>query len=202
MMLKIVEYIIDFIFPTNKYEIGIRNTSKEDLYNRFSFKNIINTSIYPYKEPLIRELVWQIKYKKNRKAIEIAGYSIYLELIKFNQPLLLIPIPISKIRMKERGYNQCELIINEIMKLDKHNVLHKNYNLLVREVHIDKQTHKNRKERLDNTKNIFGIRGETDKNQKIVIIDDVTTTGSTLSEAVKCLEQAGYFNISTLTLAH
>lgn len=202
MMLKILNYIIDFIFPPNPYEIEIREIKKEDVYTRFSFKNELNTSIYPYKEPLIREIVWQIKYKKNKKAIEIAGYSIYLELIKLNQPLLLIPIPISKIRMKERGYNQCELIIDEIIKLDAKNLFHKNYNLLVREVHIDKQTHKNRKERLNNTKNIFGIRGETDRNQRIVIIDDVTTTGSTLSEARRCLEQAGYHNISTLTLAH
>lgn len=202
MMFKIINYIIDFIFPPNENEIKLRNLSTKEIYSRYSFKNNNRSSIYPYKEPFIRELVWQIKYKNNKKAVQVAGYSLYIELLKFKQPLLLIPIPISKQRRRERGYNQCELIIDEVIKLDNEGIFNKNYDLLIRTKNIDKQTHKNRKDRIANTENIFSINKNTDKNLKIIIIDDVTTTGSTLNEARLCLSNAGYNDVSTLTLAH
>ncbi len=202
MMIKIINYILDFIFPPSKYEIELRNTTKEELFNRYSFKNEINNSIFPYQEPIIKELVWQIKYKKNKKAMEIAGYSLYCELIKLNEPLILIPIPISNIRRKERGFNQCELIIDEVIKYDKNQFFKKDFDFLIRNKHIDKQTYKNRKERIINSQNIFSIVKDIDKKQKIVIIDDVTTTGSTLNEAKRCLNESGYNNIRTLTLTH
>lgn len=202
MMLKIIDYILDFIFPPNRNEVEIRNISKEVIYNKYSFKNEWNSSIYPYQVPIIKELVWQIKYKNNKKAIEIAGYSLYCELIKHNQPLLLIPIPISKERRRERGYNQCEIMIDEIIKLDKDKIFKKDFNFIIRNRNIEKQTHKNRKERIVNSQKIFSLVKSIDKNQKIVVIDDVTTTGSTLNEANRCLNEAGYNNIMNLTLAH
>ncbi len=202
MMLKIIDYILDFIFPPNINEVEIRNINKEELYSKYSFKNEWNSSIYPYQEPIIKELVWQIKYKRNKKAIEIAGYSLYCELIKHNQPLLLIPIPISKERRRERGYNQCELMIDEIIKLDKDKIFKKDFDFIIRNRNIEKQTHKNRKERIVNSQKIFSLVKSIDKNQRIVVIDDVTTTGSTLNEANRCLDEGGYNNIMNLTLTH
>lgn len=156
-------------------------------------------SVFSYKDPLVRELIWQIKYRKNKHALRLAGHALFESL---DRPALLIPIPISKKRRKERGYNQCELLIDEIMKWNIKNEFKKDYNLLIRAKHIDKQTLKNRSERIENTKNIFEVTSKEGLGKKIIIIDDVSTTGSTLKEARNELLRAGYLDIEAVTIAH
>jgi competence protein ComFC len=135
-------------------------------------------------------------------AIRCAGYALYRELDKNYKEARLIPIPISKNRRRERGYNQCELIINEIIRLDSEKRFLADYELLIREKDIEKQTHKNRSERISNTKHIFKVTKRNNLDAKIIIIDDVTTTGSTLKEARDELLKVGYTNVSALSIAH
>jgi competence protein ComFC len=201
--MQIVYHIIDFIFPPSPEERILRTFSPKDLkdnlprasQNEFPYIK----SIYSYHNPLVRELVWQIKYKKNKHAVRLAGYSLFQEL---SEPVLLIPIPLSKKRRKERGYNQCELLIDALLMHDMDNKFSKDFNLLVRSKHIEKQTLKNRAERQENTKNIFEVTKKCDRQKKILIIDDVSTTGSTLKEAREALLRSGYTDVTALTLAH
>ncbi len=205
-MHKLFEYLIDFIFPPSVEELQIRSYSVDWLYENgqkagkteFTFIK----ALFPYKNPIIKELIWQIKYKKNQHAIKCASYALYKNLYSTKSNITLIPLPISPKRRRERGYNQTELIIDQIIKFDKEKVLKKNYDLLIREKDIEKQTHKNRNERISNTKHIFKVNFKENLNDKIVIIDDVTTTGSTLKEARDELLKAGYTNIDALTIAH
>ncbi len=197
--------IIDFLFPPNQFVLELRKLSPADFLKKY--RDAAQFSIFSYKNPLVRELIWQIKYKKDKHAVEIAAYALYNEL-KFRYPhgATLIPISISKNRRKERGYNQCELLIDEIIKLDTEKETGgkfvKNFNLLFRIKDIEKQTLKNRSERLVNVKNIFEVRNKIQIENNIIIIDDVTTTGSTLNEAKKTLIEAGYLDVECLTIAY
>ncbi len=207
MVKNIIENIVDFVFPPNKEELKIREISKE------YFLDIVKSAqksefpfIYPlfaYRDPLVRELIWQIKYKKNKKAIAIAGFALYSYLYKHNyKDCILIPIPISKERRKERGYNQTELIIDEIIKLDIENRFIKNYEILIREKNLDRQTLKNRKERLE-AQGIFRANKVEDLlNKKMIIIDDVTTTGNTAKEAREAMLKVGFMDVQVVTLGH
>lgn len=159
-------------------------------------------SIFSYKNPLVKELIWQIKYKKNKHAVGIAAHALLHSLSDSPPNTLLVPIPISKKRRKERGYNQCELLIDEILRLDTENKFQKDFKLLIRSKHIEKQTHKDRNERLENTKGIFETTRKENLQQKIIIIDDVSTTGSTLKEAREELLSARYSDVTALTVAH
>lgn len=199
--------LIDFIFPPSEKELELRHISIEDFIKRSPASEKTEfpfiKSIFSYKDPLVRELVWQIKYKKNKNAVKIAGSVLYKELIKTNKQTLLLPIPISNKRRKERGYNQCELIVNEITNLDVNHMFIKDFSILKRMKHVEKQTFMKRNERLKNTKNIFDVTNNVlDKNTKIIIIDDVSTTGSTLDEARQALLQAGFTDVQALTVAH
>ncbi len=204
--MKILEYLIDFIFPPSQIELRLRSLSPFKLFEssnksqKSEFPFI--TSIFSYKDPVVREMIWQIKYKRNRHAIECAAYALYMELIRYGNSITLIPIPISGSRRRERGFNQCELIIDAILKLDKDRRFSKDYSLLVRSKHIEKQTMKNRVERLKNTRDIFEVTKVPVDNQKIIIIDDVTTTGSTLKEAYDVLTKSNFTVVKALTVAH
>lgn len=195
-MYRFLNYIIDFLFPPSAEELELRAISPEKFIHiapkatatEFPFI----TSLFSYKDPLVRELIWQIKYKKNKHAVTCAAFALEKKLSKDS---LIIPIPISKQRRKERGYNQCELILDALGSNTQ-----KDYSLLIRSKHIEKQTLKNRNERIENTKNIFEVTKLVD--QKIIIFDDVTTTGSTLKEAQDALLKAGYTDIKAITLAH
>jgi predicted amidophosphoribosyltransferase len=90
------------------------------------------------------------------------------------------------------------------MKLDQEKRFLRDYSLLIRSKHIERQTLKGRTERLKNAKGIFEAREKEDREgaTQIIIIDDVMTTGSTAKEARETLLAAGYKNVGALTIAH
>jgi ComF family protein len=203
----VFQHILDFIFPPSNEEIRLRSISPSDFYSDYiklpqtEFPFI--KSIFSYKNPIVKELVWQIKYKKDKHCLKIAGYALYNQLKEnLSESITLIPIPISKSRRKERGYNQAELIIDEILKHDTNHQIKKDFNLLIRTKDIEKQTHKNRNDRISNTANIFQVTQTYNTSNKIIIIDDVSTTGSTIREAREHLMKAGYVDVRGLTIAH
>ncbi len=205
--MKILNLLIDFIFPPSVDTLRLRLLHPENIFSELPkapsppFPFI--TSLFAYKNPLVSEMIWSIKYKKHKHSIELGGFALYNELRKLSsEKIILIPIPISSKRRKQRGYNQCELLIDEILRLDKDNKFHKSFNLLVREKDTDRQTLKNRQQRIEGVIDLFKIEGEIDKVQTLVIIDDVTTTGSTLKQALETLKSAGYENVSSMTVAH
>ena len=205
-MKGILQFIIDFIFPPREEEVVLRSFTPEKLFEISQRSNEpefpFMKSIYSYRDPIIRELVWQIKYKKNKHAIQCACYALNSELLKINGKVILIPIPISKERRKERGYNQCELIIDELLKLNKNNLISKDFDILIRNKNIEKQTFKNKKDRISNTRDIFQVVKKPIDDSKIIIIDDVSTTGSTLNEARDILLKSGFMTVEALTVAH
>lgn len=216
VFIQIKQNIVDFIFPPNIYELELRTIDCESVFDKLPICNISEfpfiKSIFLYKNPLVRELIWQIKYKKNKQAIDIAGYVFYKKILELydiniikNEGVLLIPIPISNERRKERGFNQCELIIDSIKRYDIENYFRFDYKLLKRISNIDKQTFKNRKERIENARNIFAINNTDNtynKNINIILIDDVSTTGSTFDVAREIFKTNSYENVYCLSLAH
>lgn len=176
-------------------------------------------SIFAYKNDLVTRLVWNIKYKKSEKAVKIGGYALYknLPMCRFRSDELqrteadigktiVIPIPITTKRRKERGYNQCELLLDEMKLLDTENKLIIRKDLLERVQHLSRQTLKNREERLQSAKGIFAVNENSVKEigleTPIVIVDDVITTGSTIKEAMETLREFGFKNVIGISLTH
>ncbi len=201
-MQSLLVHILDFLFPPSPESLKLRKLSPEEILKTFPtalptpFSFI--TSVFSYKDPLVAELIWSIKYKKDKHSIECGAFTLF-EKLK-GKKAVLIPIPISKKRRRERGFNQCELLIDEIIKLDTENNLEKRYDILFRAKDGGEQKLKDRSGRLEN-KNIFSVT-KVAVDRPIIIIDDVTTTGSTLNEARESLLSSGYTNITALTLAH
>lgn len=111
---------------------------------------------------------------------------------------VLVPIPLSKERMRERGYNQAALL-TLAFKSHKHEL-----HCLTRTHHAAAQSDSTRAQRLRNLRNAFAVEAAQRhhiQGKKVLLIDDVMTTGATLTAASRCLLQAGSSQIHVLCMA-
>jgi competence protein ComFC len=109
----------------------------------------------------------------------------------------LIPVPLHPVKFRERGFNQAEWIATGLGQAIQKPVYTK---LMKRIKHTISQTTLDRKERLNNMKKAFKFNQDvTDKS--IGIVDDVLTTGSTISSMASILKDAGAKTIVALTVA-
>ncbi|RFU66857.1 ComF family protein [Bacillus sp. V59.32b] len=150
-----------------------------------------NTSVFNYND-FMKELIAKFKYRGDYALAEI--FTPYVKGKLLNARFdLIVPIPLSEERLKERGFNQAKAIA-ETAHLEIEDVLMR--------IHSEKQSKKSRKERIGLAQ-VFHVNGEPDhiKNKKIMLLDDIYTTGSTLRQAAKVLVRAGATEVSSLTLA-
>ena len=114
---------------------------------------------------------------------------------------ILIPIPITTKRFRERGYNQAELLATHFSKAF-HLGLEKN--ILYKTKHTNKQgTAKSKEERAQNILGSFGVKHpELVEGKNIILIDDITTTGSTLVEVRNLLLEKGSAKVIAWTIAN
>lgn len=148
-----------------------------------------NTSMFEYN-PFLKEYLARYKYRGDYVLAKSFSHQIRT-FLKTRQYDHIIPIPLSKERLYERGFNQSTAILEESEVRPS--------SLLTR-THSEKQSKKNRFERLQQ-KNVFqlvegGVEGKT-----ILLFDDIYTTGATLRQAAKLLKEAGAKEISSLTVA-
>ena len=111
----------------------------------------------------------------------------------------LMPVPLHKKRFHIRGYNQAELLARELAKIKGFSVI---TGAAERAVSTPTQTKLNREERQKNVHGAFNVvRPELVQGKKILLIDDVATTLSTLDELAETLKQAGAESVCAYTLA-
>lgn len=116
-----------------------------------------------------------------------------------DEPDLIIPVPIHRQRLLERRYNQSALLARHLAK--KTNI-DADYFSLQRVRYTIPQVQLSGAARRNNLKQAFAvIKPQNIKGRKIVLIDDVETTGSTLAECAKVLKKAGAQKVYALTLA-
>jgi len=168
--------------------------------------------IYDYRHPIIKKSIWMFKYNNKRKFADIFGIVLHERIIEelselevmenFREPLL-IPIPLSHYRLKERGYNQALLLCKKIIELGSGNLKLEKGVLIKPKETMHQAKIENRSARLKNIVGSFTVKNpEIIKNRNIILIDDVTTTGATLTEARKILKQSGAKKIVAFTVAH
>ncbi|GLB60203.1 ComF family protein [Cytobacillus sp. NCCP-133] len=105
---------------------------------------------------------------------------------------LLVPIPLSSERLYERGFNQSAALIREAGFTAAE---------MLKRTHAEKQSKKARNERIHLQQVFQRIADHDAENKKIILIDDIYTTGSTLYHAAKILKEAGAASVCSLTIA-
>ncbi len=196
--------LLSIVFPPSKEEVLVASMSHESLVTRMNVRPIEHgTALFRYDDEIIRAIVWEVKYKKNPHAITLMADTLkkYIE-ERHDEAPLLIPIPLSPKRMKERGFNQVEEILREVCTDP---LFQFNSTILTRVRETIPQTQLSRKQRLTNLSGAFGVpesmRGRI-KDAHLILVDDVATTGTTLAEARRTLLRAGAHRVDTLAFAH
>jgi ComF family protein len=204
-MVKIVNRLIDLIFPPRETEMVIRSIDREQADGLFFLHEENGILILArYQTPLMQALIKENKYHGNLQARDILA--ALLEIWLKQQPpgdIRLVPIPLGKKRERERGYNQVEVVIRALPPLPGVAI----YTPLVRTLETKPQTSLKRKDRLQNLAGAFSYISNPSQNLEdctVVIVDDVTTTGATLRAARATLRAnlPPTTNIICVALAH
>ncbi|KKS33519.1 MAG: Competence protein F [Parcubacteria group bacterium GW2011_GWC2_42_12] len=111
---------------------------------------------------------------------------------------LVVPVPLSRKRLRWRGFNQAELLARRVA--EKYG-LELNSGNLIRVKHKKAQAKLNEIHRLENIKNCFVWRGGNLNKKNIILVDDVVTTGATLNECAKILKANGAGEVFGLVVA-
>ena len=128
------------------------------------------------------------------KWLNIAGKDIWKEGVD-----ILVPIPLHYTRLVKRKYNQSALLAKELSKLCHVPV---DYTSVIKHKATKPQVAFSGKERIQNVKGVFSVKHQDKiKGKRVVLIDDVMTTGSTLKECALAIKAAGAKSVDTLTVA-
>ena len=183
---QVESYITDSGFCRKNFEEHIYFFQYDGLIRDQIINFKFNEESYKYK--MFAEVITKNIIFSNKKAFQIIkSYDI------------IIPVPISKKRLKERGYNQSQLIAKQIakateMQLEEH-CLYKNKNIIA-------QSMLNKEQREENIKGVYSIKHkEKLQNKKVLLFDDIYTTGSTANECCRIIKEAKTKKIGVMTIA-
>lgn len=205
MIRSIINTISDFVFPIYCFDCGGKVIHREPfcplcqkiisedepLEVITNFNEYIHNiySLYNFDDKIVRDAIHSLKYKRYPSpAIHLID--IKIAQIDLNTYDYIIPVPLHWRRFKDRGYNQSKIIAQTIHKYCKIPIVEG----LKRSKYNKSQTKKNRENRQKSIKGIFQINKRCEKvlyNSKILIVDDVITTGATITECAKLLYTIG-----------
>ena len=155
-------------------------------------------TLFPYIPPL-QAAICLFKY---RGKIAMARPLANLLITAFPENLdadLIVPVPLHPIRLRTREFNQSLLLADYIARRLTRPVSARN---LVRWVATDPQTTLSRQARMQNLRNAFVVRTPHENvYQRVLLVDDVFTAGTTVNECAKALKKAGAASVTVLTLA-
>lgn len=171
----------------------------DGILSSVSYKGIVKKLIYQFKYPPylsdLKKILGKLLYEG---IIQLESFESFIR----NKNVIIIPVPLHPQREKRRGYNQAELLGRELSIRLNIKIAPR---MLERSVKTKPQFELKKEER---GKNIFGAFSvnlkfqKTLKGRRIILVDDISTTGSTLRECAKILKKSGAEKVLGITLAH
>ena len=174
--------------------------------NTFFGRYSVSREIYAFKffkNKLLQKMIYEMKYNGNKDTAFVLGLELGFLVQNVckskNQDFdFIIPVPVSEIKKQARGYNQSEYIANGISQVIKRPVL-KDY--LKRRNNLRSQVNKSRFNRWSNVDEQYYLARNFKGTNKVLLVDDVVTTGATINSCMKALQTKNNLEISVAALA-
>lgn len=187
--------------PKTNYHLRIENQIKNRLLGRLPLKH--GWAFLKFrKSGVVQHLLHQLKYNNHPEVGVKLGQAYGFELLNqgFDKEFdLIVPVPLHPSRQRKRGYNQSAqfaLGLSEALKVAWTD------SISIRTRSSVTQTHKTKAERWDNVKDVFSIKEyDVVKDKRILLVDDVITTGATLEACGQHLVECGCKEISVACIA-
>lgn len=218
--MRIFNFLLEFIFPSRcfscKKDAAFLCGSCLSLLpagNGENIKGIEITARFQYRHPVVRRALWLLKYRGKKALADILSETLWEDVAEImhehfiferKQKILVLPVPLSKRRQHKRGFNQSELLAKGLLSCADEKTIEVRSDILRRVRDTKSQMEiKNRAKRLDNVSGCFCVeRPEYVRGKDIIIVDDIVTTGATMREAQKVLEQSGARSVYGVAVAH
>ena len=187
--------------PLTNHHLNQENEAFKKFYGRIPLE-YASAFLYFHKKGMVQELIHNLKYRGQEKIGTILG-EWHVEDLK-NSTIIqsvdeIIPVPLHKRKLKERGYNQLTTFGNA---LSRTLTIPYNPELLFRNVYSKTQSKKSFLNRSEGIETIFDVVfSEKDHNKHFLLIDDVLTTGSTLEACSHALLKIPGAKISIVCMA-
>lgn len=147
-------------------------------------------SVFLYNKPM-KKAIYRFKYENKREYASFFADAIVQNLTEYGKYLGvdgIVPIPLHPRRERSRGYNQAALVARKIGAEWEIPVYE---NLLIRKTNTRPLKNQTEEQRKNNLKNAFLIKANGVQLKKILLVDDIYTTGSTIDEAARTLKEGG-----------
>jgi ComF family protein len=159
--------------------------------------------LYFRKKGIAQQLMHNLKYKNQQEIGTFLG-DIFsknvLDLPIFNDIDVIIPVPLHKKRLHERGYNQVTTFCEA---LEKNLAIPIIDSVLVKSINLKSQIQKSKENRLETNKNVFSIENAHKiEGKHILLVDDIFTTGATIEACAKEILKIKNTKISIVTMAY
>jgi ComF family protein len=191
----------DFHLPRTNFHLALDNPVSQLFWGRVKFESAASY-LYFHKGNNVQRLIHRLKYKGRKDIGVFLGkqYGLHLKYSPFfNTVQRILPVPLHKKKLMQRGYNQSEefaIGIAESMNIpvDRH--------ALYRKKATETQTKKSRFKRWQNVADVFAVRDPGSLEMlHILLVDDVITTGATLESCILALADIKGIRISIATIA-
>lgn len=184
-MLNIFVHILDTIFPESEEARLLKYETPDDFVRHFSPHRVIGASaLSSYNNQIIKAAITANKFHNNEQAsLLLAALLAHWQSTIPESDTVFVPIPLSPKRLKSRGYNQVDRILSNTPQI-------KTADILFRTKDTKPQTSLGRTERFSNMIDVFTAEIPNQfPYKRIVIVDDVITTGATLRAAREAIEE-------------
>lgn len=210
--MQLFSVLLDSVFPPKDRALRARSLSYEALHTLVTPKEYVDehltcTSLLPYKDPLVQAAITEAKYNDSHHAQRILGsiLATYLSQQPDTTKIVLIPVPLSAVRLHARGYNQVDRICvhaQQVLKKEFGVCVAIERNLLCRIKDTPPQTSLGAAGRRSNMEGAFLASRSPSTHTIYVLVDDVRTSGATLLTASEALISAGAAYVRGISLAH